>query len=103
MPKVVHPSRGARLHLDEANKNYRLYQTLRAAGETEWALVLLFYSAVHLIQSHAVHFGGVVGSASVPTNHEQRLDHAYERCGSIFNEYRTLYRRAGTSGTTWSR
>src|SRR5258708_5422545 len=94
MRKVANPSRAAKPHLEESHKNYRRYELLQSAGETEWALVLLFYSAVPLLQSHAVHAAGTAGANSAPKSHEQRLDYAYDHCGSIFNEYRILYEKS---------
>ena len=45
----------AQAHLDQARANYLLYRQLRAEGQhRDWAITLLFYTALQLIQSYAV-------------------------------------------------
>ena len=39
-------------HTAEAGANYRRYEILREHEEFAWAVVLLFYSALHLVEAH---------------------------------------------------
>ena len=44
----------AQAHINHARRNYDLYRKLRSEGEfLDWALTVLFYSALHLVTAHA--------------------------------------------------
>ena len=44
-------------HLAQAAHNKRVAGNLAAAGDFDWAVTALFYSALHLIQAHLVEIG----------------------------------------------
>ncbi len=53
MPPKEYPTE-ATAHLAQARHNYALYGTLREAGShPDWALTVLFYTVLHLIEAHA--------------------------------------------------
>lgn len=77
-------------HLDQARHNYRLYLHLQAEGQfLDWAITLLFYTALHLVQAHAAQFG-----PWVPENHEERRAYIREQLNRLFYDYRDLEDRS---------
>jgi hypothetical protein len=90
LPPPVVLNEDANDHLAQARRNYRLYLQLRAGGEfTEWALTVLFYTAVHLVQAYAAQHG-----PWVPANHGERAEYIRERLGPVFHDYRDLQDRS---------
>ena len=77
----------ANRHKAEAGANYHRYEILRDQGEWGWAVVLLFYSALHLVEAYkCIHHPGRAFK-----NHEERLDYVFDELFSINMYYRTLY------------
>jgi hypothetical protein len=88
LPVVLNPN--AQDHLERARHNYRLYQQLKDGGEfLDWALTLLFYTALHLVQAYACQHG-----PWEPADHGQRRDYIRERLRRIFFDYRDLQDRS---------
>ena len=55
MPPKLQPGKEAREHLAGAKVNYQRYQRfLQMPEDIGWALVALFYAALHLVQAHAI-------------------------------------------------
>ena len=79
-----------REHILEAAANYQRYQRLLDGGDPDWALTLLFYSAVHLVQACAEQEATRPGSPPAPANHGERLDYVANRLARVFTAYRTL-------------
>lgn len=81
----------AQAHLDRARHNYRVYQRLKAPeGEPalDWALVALFYGALHLVQAYACQHG-----PWRPGDHADRRDYLRQELRPIFDDYRDLQDR----------
>ena len=58
VPPANPVGQNAQDRLDQAAHNYRLYQQLLADGVfLDWALTALFYSALHLVNAHAIEVG----------------------------------------------
>ena len=82
-------SKEAKKHVREAWRNYCLYgQWLEQ--EPSWALVLLFYSSVHLVQAHAINLGATNPRIIVPADHLQRRRYIAERLQRIIADYGEL-------------
>jgi hypothetical protein len=75
-------------HLERADENLRRFQISRR----EWAPVYLFYSAVHLVQAHALHTRryGAVGSGGPPKVHSARNAYVSKVLPEIALEYLRL-------------
>ena len=55
MPPLPAAIEASNNHIQEAKNNYDRYKRLLEDDrDIDWALVLLFYSAVHLVQAHAM-------------------------------------------------
>lgn len=82
-------SKEAKKHVREAWRNYCLYERW-LEHEPSWALVLLFYSAVHLVQAHAINLGATNPRIIVPADHLQRRRYIAERLQRIIADYGEL-------------
>jgi hypothetical protein len=76
----------SRRHIIEAETNYRRYEDLKSREEWGWAAVLLFYSALHLVEAHKCLYDPDRRFAS----HEQRNDYVYDALQTINVWYATL-------------
>src|SRR5438270_14087151 len=73
-------------HIAEASANYARYEHLNEVGEYGWAVVLLFYSALHLVDAYkCIHHPGVDFR-----NHEQRDEYVFDELRSIHVYYKSL-------------
>lgn len=75
-------------HIGEAYANYKRFLTLRANRDYQWAAILLFYSAIHLIDACHAHYH--------PTerlnNHSERNDYVrYDEPKRIKRDYDYMY------------
>lgn len=85
-PKLQ-PGRQARVHIEGAQKNYQRYQRLLQAPEdADWSLVALFYTALHLVQAHAIAKSGRFAEPA-PTNHNERIKYIEKHLGRIEADY----------------
>ena len=74
-------------HKAEAKANYHRYTLLHEQGEYGWAVVLLFYSALHLVEAYkCIHH-----PAESLNDHRKRLDYVYDELRQISVYYETLY------------
>jgi hypothetical protein len=81
------PSRRDR-HLDQARRNYALYQRLTAGEQDlDWAVTALFYTAVHLLQA----FAAGNGLPLLP-GHREREGFLSTHCWAALGPYLKLYR-----------
>ena len=86
----------ANSHLDQARKNFSLYQKLRDEGEyLDWSLTLLFYSALQLTQAYLIETAS--SPLEVPAGHDQRRDAVMSRLPEIWPHYRRLDRASMTA------
>jgi hypothetical protein len=54
-PPASPPSKPAAIqHLEQARRNYAFYQELKHGAHYDWQAIVLFYTAVHLVQSYFV-------------------------------------------------
>lgn len=82
-------NQAAQDHLGKARHNYRLYQHLHDDGEfLDWAITLMFYTALHLVQAHAELYG-----PWVPENHDDRRSYVREQLNRVYHDYRDLHDR----------
>jgi hypothetical protein len=60
---------GAAQHLSQARRNRTLYREFAARpADRDWAMVFLFYSALHLVQAYALQ----IRARPAPSDHESR-------------------------------
>jgi hypothetical protein len=79
----------AQAHLEQARANHLLYQELRAAGRhRDWAITLLFYTVLQLIQAYAVERAAT--PFDVPRGHERRRLYVQGQLNAIWPDYRVL-------------
>ena len=81
---MIHPN--AQAHISHAQRNYRLYEQLRGAGEfLDWAVTGLFYAASHLVDAHAT-------QAREPRfrDHMDRRDYVSVALRPVERQYRRL-------------
>jgi hypothetical protein len=92
MPPSLLPGKEARKHINEAHDNYRRYERyLQIPEDTGWALVLLFYSAVHLVQAHAIAKLKGRSDQTIPDDHTARFSYIANNLGSIETHYSRLF------------
>lgn len=79
--------RDALEHIAEAYANYRRYERfLNDPEEVSWAVVALFYSAVHLMQAYA----HAKTPMNMPDTHEKRAVYISNQMRPIASHYRRL-------------
>jgi hypothetical protein len=79
----------AKGHVEQARRNYRLYQQLCSQDEyPDWAMTLLFYTALHLVQAYIRQYG-----EWFPQTHDARREFINEdrRLEALWYDYRELY------------
>jgi hypothetical protein len=58
-------------HLTRARQNYDTYQRLKTSGQAlDWAVTILFYAALHLVQAYFVE--QAVTAFDAPQTHQER-------------------------------
>ncbi len=63
-PPRLQSGKQARKHIDGAQENYQRYERLLQTPEdAAWSIVALFYTALHLVQAHAVAKSGLLTGA----------------------------------------
>ncbi len=89
-PPKLQPGKQARKHIDGAHRNYQRYQRLLQTPEdTDWAVVALFYAALHLVQAHAIAKSGRL-QEPVPDNHNERIKYVKQNLGRLEADYVVL-------------
>lgn len=89
LPKL-RPGKQARAHIAEAKSNYDRYSRFAAnTDDTGWAIVVLFYSALHLVQAHAVTRCPALRE-KIPNSHVDRNSYVSRHLGNIDLAYRNL-------------
>ncbi len=77
-------------HIQEAKDNYERYQRLlQDDRDLDWALVVLFYSAMHLVQAHAERFARRLNEV-IPADHQERNGYASRQLNELFEDYMLL-------------
>jgi hypothetical protein len=57
-------------HLDQARRNYALYQQLLGSGQNlDWALTCLYYTAVHLVEAYGASRGYAISGTPDQRKH----------------------------------
>jgi hypothetical protein len=80
----------ALFHVDQSRRNRDLSQNLAQDGTfPEWAVTLLFYAALHLVQAHFVQTATSV--ANIPDNHKVRNERVRTTSQAIRKQYKSLY------------
>lgn len=86
-PPKLQPGKQARKHIDGARGNYQRYERLLQTPEDKgWAVVALFYAALHLVQAHAIAKSGPL-QEPVPDNHNERIKYVNKHLGRIEADY----------------
>ena len=89
-PPKLQPGKEARKHLAHSSANYRRYKRLLQTPEDAgWALVVLFYTALHLVQAHAITKCALLQEPP-PENHNERIKYMAQHLGRIEFDYLTL-------------
>jgi hypothetical protein len=87
----------ALLHLAQARQNYQLYQELKRGGQhLDWAVTLLFYTALHLTEAYLVERAS--SAFDLPRGHEERSAAIRRALPQIHADYQFLRTRS-----TWAR
>src|SRR4051812_43064126 len=76
-------------HLDQARDNVALHEMLLSEPSgrfLDWAVVALFYAALHLVEAHARHSRHDLGD-----NHKEVRDYIDRHLASIRRQYRDLF------------
>ena len=87
-PPRLHPGKQAKEHISQAQNNYQRYlRLLQTPEEAGWALVILFYAALHLVQAHAItrHPG-----EAPPKDHQERSIYVASHLGRLYADYLRL-------------
>ena len=87
MPAPKTANKEALEHIAEAYVNYRRYERfLNNSEDVSWAIVALFYSAVHLMQAYA----HAKTPANMPTTHIERGTYVWNQMKPIAAHYERL-------------
>jgi hypothetical protein len=85
----------ARTYEEQAQRNYTLYRQLRDEGaHLDWAVTLLFYSALHLINVVLIETGTAF---DLPRDHGDRNVAIALKLRPVYEDYRLLYRLSRTA------
>jgi hypothetical protein len=83
----------AERHLEQARANHRLYARLLAEGtDLDWAVTLLFYTALQLVQAYFVETAQ--SGWDVPHTHEHRTQRVALKLPTVYAAYRFLQTRS---------
>ncbi len=86
----LQPGKQARKHIDGARGNYQRYQRfLQTPEDAGWALVVLFYAALQLVQAHAIAKSGRL-QEPLPANHNERIKYVKKHLGRMEADYIAL-------------
>ena len=77
----------AERHLRKARDNFALYEQLRGEGKLDWAVTLLFYSALQLVDAWLVQNGH-----GTPPDHDRRRKLIMRYLSCIWDRRRTHYK-----------
>jgi hypothetical protein len=86
----------ARKHRQQAADNEDFYRRVlggASASRSDWAMTLIFYTAVHDVQALIVRKNWLVrdhGQLQLPETHGQRLMALHRYCPQVEADYRTL-------------
>ena len=83
-------SRDARLHVAEARLFYARFAREMDSHDPDAAVIMLFLSALHLVQAHAVRASKRPGAPAPPTVHTDGAEYAQQHLGTIAVGYRRL-------------
>jgi hypothetical protein len=85
----------ARTYEEQAQRNYKLYCQLRDEGaHLDWAVTLLFYTALHLINAVLIETGTAF---DLPRDHVDRNVAIALKLRAVYEDYRLLYRLSRTA------
>ena len=91
MPPKLMPGKEAKRYLDEAHDNYLRYNRLLSTPEDMgWAAVVLFYTALHLVQAHATAKCKADTRIKLPEKHLERNSYVANHCRNIDFDYSKL-------------
>lgn len=83
----------AQQHEAKARHNYSLYNQLRADEQyLDWAVTLLFYTALHLAQAYLVEAAAT--GFDIPKGHPERSREIARQLPEIYEKYRFLETRS---------
>lgn len=86
-PPKLQPGKKAREHIAGAQANYLRYlRYLQTPEDVGWALVALFYAALHLVQAHTIAKTGPL-QEPLPDNHNERIKYVENHLGRIEGDY----------------
>src|SRR5438132_1577291 len=84
---------GAKLHLERARSNHALYLRLKAdQTHLDWAVTVLFYTALHLVQCHIVE--NAATGFDIPHDHSERDSAIARSLPDVYGNYRFLSTRS---------
>ena len=87
-PQRLYPGKRARQHITQAQNNYQRYlRFVETPEDAGWALVVLFYAALHLVQAHAItkHPG-----ETPPKDHQERKVYVANNLGRLQGDFLNL-------------
>jgi hypothetical protein len=92
MPSTDSPADHSEAHIEEAKENFERYERFLADNrDIDWALIALFYSAVHLVQAHAERQTRTVRDpAGIPGDHASRNGYVSRQLSEIYEDYMFL-------------
>src|SRR5438874_856762 len=80
-------------HCSRARQNFRLYEELKGREEyLDWAITLLFYTALHLVQAYLVQIA--TSGFDIPHGHEDRMRTIRLRLIQVDRQYSHLESRS---------
>src|SRR5688572_30538282 len=86
------PSPLAQAELSAATRAYKAYQRLLADPDTlDWAVISLYYSAMHLVRAHARQLFSTDRTVRIPHTHEDGKSHVMLKVDpNLFTPYKRL-------------
>ena len=76
-------------HMEQANKTFRLFQSITAAEQQDWAIVLLFYCTLNTFHAYWEETGAT--ATSIPQSHDDRKTKVGSQYPVLYKHYRSLH------------
>jgi hypothetical protein len=87
------PSKPAAIkHLEQARQNYTVYQELKNGTHYDWQAIVLFYTAMHLVQAYFVQEAST--GFDIPKEHDRRASLVYQKLPPIGGDFEHLFKES---------
>ena len=79
-------------HLEKARHNYKVYQELKNGTHYDWQAIVLFYTAMHLVQAYFVQVAST--GFDIPKEHDRRASLVHQKLPPIGSDFEHLFKES---------